>query len=160
MTDSIQWYYYADAAPPAPPRAPCNDRTHAGAVFEGTPFSYHLKGDFSHQYSYMGIEKPRPPQGEQVDNKYTASDCLRECWYEAMRERLTGTLAYSFYENADLDGRPPVDASDYHCQCFIEASPDTPLKAVRSTSGWISYPGRQLQFGDGSLCSQTEVRPD
>ena len=45
MTDSIQWYYYADAAPPAPPRAPCNDRTHAGAVFEGTPFSYHLKGD-------------------------------------------------------------------------------------------------------------------
>ena len=34
MTDSIQWYYYADAAPPAPPRAPCNDRTHAGAVFE------------------------------------------------------------------------------------------------------------------------------
>ena len=103
MTDSIQWYYYADAAPPAPPRAPCNDRTHAGAVFEGTP--------------------------------YTASDCLRECWYEAMRERLTGTLAYSFYENADLDGRPPVDASDYHCQCFIEASPGNPLKAVRSTSG-------------------------
>ena len=78
MTDSIQWYYYADAAPPAPPRAPCNDRTHAGAVFEGTPFSYHLKGDFSYQYSYMGIEKPRPPQGEQLDNKYTASDCLRE----------------------------------------------------------------------------------
>ena len=111
MTDSIQWYYYADAAPPAPPRAPCNDRTHAGAVFEGTPFSYHLKGDFSYQYSYMGIEKPRPPQGEQVDNKYTASDCLRECWYEAMRERLTGTLAYSFYENADLDGRPPVDSA-------------------------------------------------
>ena len=87
MTDSIQWYYYADAAPPAPPRAPCNDRTHAGAVFEGTPFSYHLKGDFSYQYSYMGIDKPRPPQGEQLDNKYTASDCLRECWYEAMPHR-------------------------------------------------------------------------
>ena len=52
MTDSIQWYYYADAAPPAPPRAPCNDRTHAGAVFEGTPFSYHLKGDFSYQYPW------------------------------------------------------------------------------------------------------------
>ena len=52
MTDSIQWYYYADAAPPAPPRAPCNDRTHAGAVFEGTPFSYHLKGDFSYQYTW------------------------------------------------------------------------------------------------------------